>query len=438
MVAAQSLCGPARPARAARTDSRRGARLFCGARFVEVDTPALQVSPGLEPHLRAFRTELHDPRGGRAAERYLHTSPEFAMKKLLVAGMPRIWQLAHVFRDGERSATHHPEFSMLEWYRVRRLLSRSDGGVRRARPRLPGGGGRRGARPGAATPPMRGVRGSGSALPTRFAKLCGIDLLATAPDPAAPDLERLAAAARHLGIDAAPRRRLGGALLPHLPRANRAPSRPRGADDPLRLPVVDGGAVAPQPRRPAPRRALRGLCLWARARQRLWRADRCRPSSARRFVADQAKKRALYGETYPIDEDFLAALDHGLPDVRRDRARLRSPGDAGDRCGGHRGGSVGAGPLRRRGRLMSVRRALAISHGLPNSTCTLADFVGGRPEPHHGATRHRGDNGVAQVRRHCLSVAIVCNRRGRRSDLHGRLSDAAGRALARCGRVTTN
>src|SRR5271155_6278060 len=91
---------------------------FTDLGFVEVDTPALQVSPGLEPHLRAFATELHDPQQGRVAPRYLHTSPEFAMKKLLVAGMPRIWQLAHVFRDGERSATHHPEFSMLEWYRA--------------------------------------------------------------------------------------------------------------------------------------------------------------------------------------------------------------------------------------------------------------------------------------------------------------------------------
>src|SRR5271155_3510826 len=90
---------------------------FTDRGFVEVDTPALQVSPGLEPHLRAFATELHNPHQGQAALRYLHTSPEFAMKKLLVAGMPRIWQLAHVFRDGERSATHHPEFSMLEWYR---------------------------------------------------------------------------------------------------------------------------------------------------------------------------------------------------------------------------------------------------------------------------------------------------------------------------------
>src|SRR5205807_6440084 len=91
---------------------------FAERGFVEVDTPALQVSPGLEPHLQAFATKLHDPRDGQLVTRYLHTSPEFAMKKLLAAGLPRIWQVAHVFRNGERSATHHPEFSMLEWYRA--------------------------------------------------------------------------------------------------------------------------------------------------------------------------------------------------------------------------------------------------------------------------------------------------------------------------------
>src|SRR6185503_21031874 len=91
---------------------------FAASGYVEVDTPTLQVSPGLEPHLKAFATVLHDPRDGSARPRYLHTSPEFAMKKLLAGGMPRIWQLAHVFRDGERSATHHPEFAMLEWYRA--------------------------------------------------------------------------------------------------------------------------------------------------------------------------------------------------------------------------------------------------------------------------------------------------------------------------------
>src|SRR5437899_10663004 len=91
---------------------------FAALGYVEVETPALQVSPGLEPHLHAFATVLHDPRDGSAVRRYLHTSPEFAMKKLVAGGLPRIWQLAHVYRDGERSATHHPEFAMLEWYRA--------------------------------------------------------------------------------------------------------------------------------------------------------------------------------------------------------------------------------------------------------------------------------------------------------------------------------
>jgi len=92
-------------------------RFFAERDFVEVDTPALQVSPGLEPHLQAFMTELVEA-GAGTRPRYLHTSPEFAMKKLLVAGLPRIFQLAHCFRNAERGATHHPEFTMLEWYRA--------------------------------------------------------------------------------------------------------------------------------------------------------------------------------------------------------------------------------------------------------------------------------------------------------------------------------
>src|SRR5258708_34257629 len=69
---------------------------FAATGYLEVDTPALQVSPGLEPHLKAFATTLNDPRDGSARLRYIHTSPEFAMKKLVAGGLPRYWQLGPV------------------------------------------------------------------------------------------------------------------------------------------------------------------------------------------------------------------------------------------------------------------------------------------------------------------------------------------------------
>src|SRR3546814_1677516 len=76
---------------------------FAGRGFLEVDTPALQVSPGLEPHLQAFETELRGPHPDLRMRPFLHTSPEFAMKKLLAAGLPRTHHLGHTFRHGERS-----------------------------------------------------------------------------------------------------------------------------------------------------------------------------------------------------------------------------------------------------------------------------------------------------------------------------------------------
>lgn len=84
--------------------------------FVEVEAAVLQVSPGNEAHLHAFATEQIGPAGDRAT-RYLHTSPEFACKKLLAAGEPRLFEFARVFRNRERGALHHPEFTLLEWYR---------------------------------------------------------------------------------------------------------------------------------------------------------------------------------------------------------------------------------------------------------------------------------------------------------------------------------
>jgi lysyl-tRNA synthetase class 2 len=280
--------------------------------FVEVETPALQVSPGLEPHLRAFATVLHDPGEGRGRSLYLHTSPEFAMKKLLAAGLPRIWQFAHVFRDGERSATHHPEFSMLEWYRAgagyEGLMADCEALLRRAQQAA-----------GTATLTWQGRTADANqpferlSVAAAFARHAGIDLLATAPDPAHPDPARLAAAAESVGI--APHRDDDWETLFFRIFLDRIEPR-LGVGVPTILndyPVSLAALSRPKPSDP---RLCERFELYvcgleiANAFGELTDAQEQR----RRFLADQAKKQALYGETYPIDEDFLAALEHGLPD----------------------------------------------------------------------------------------------------------------------------
>ena len=98
-------------------------RWFCARRFIEVQPAALQASPGNETHLHGFKTALVLP-DGSPHDAYLHTSPEFAMKKLLTAGERQIFSLTGVFRNREQTALHTPEFAMLEWYRVDASLER--------------------------------------------------------------------------------------------------------------------------------------------------------------------------------------------------------------------------------------------------------------------------------------------------------------------------
>jgi elongation factor P--(R)-beta-lysine ligase len=86
--------------------------------FLEVETPILQVCPVMDTHIHAFKTEVLDHAMKPQRELYLHTSPEFAMKKLMVAGLPKIYQVCHVFRNAEGSHRHSLEFTMLEWYRA--------------------------------------------------------------------------------------------------------------------------------------------------------------------------------------------------------------------------------------------------------------------------------------------------------------------------------
>jgi lysyl-tRNA synthetase class 2 len=288
-------------------------RSFFGERdYVEVDTPALQVSPGLEPHLQAFATELHDPIDARRERRYLHTSPEYAMKKLLAAGMPRIWQLGHVFRNGERSPIHHPEFSMLEWYRAgasyRDLIEESIALIRACQEAA-----------GVEALAWRGhtadARGEWRELSVAeaFGEHGGIDLLATTPDPLAPDASRLHAEARAVGVAPHP----GDdweALFFRILLERIEPSLGVGVptilyDYPLSMAALS--RRSPNDPRLAERYEIYACGLeLANAFGEL--TD---PAEQRaRFVVDQARKQQLYGHTYPIDDDFLAALEHGLPE----------------------------------------------------------------------------------------------------------------------------
>ncbi len=93
-----------------RAEIVRAVRAFFEARgFLEVETPTLVPSPGLDLHLDAFAV---------GSNRFLSTSPEYQMKRLVADGYARIFQIAKAFRQNEKGSRHNPEFTILEWYRA--------------------------------------------------------------------------------------------------------------------------------------------------------------------------------------------------------------------------------------------------------------------------------------------------------------------------------
>jgi lysyl-tRNA synthetase class 2 len=273
--------------------------------FVEVDTPALQVSPGLEPHLKAFATWLETPEGEKRL-RYLHTSPEFTMKKLLVAGMDRIYQLGHVFRNGERAGTHSPEFTMAEWYRAGvsyGALMADCAQLMRAACRAAGTTLFRFR--GQVCDPFRPYEVL--TVPEAFQRHCGIDLLATAED-----VERLAMAAAPIGID----RHDGDSwedLFFRIMLDRIEPHLGMGAPTMLAdYPVSMAALARPKPEEP---RLAERFELYACGVELANGFGELTDAAIQRarFDADMNLKQRLYGERYPIDEDFLAALELGMP-----------------------------------------------------------------------------------------------------------------------------
>lgn len=274
--------------------------------FIEVETPALQISPGNETHLHAFGTELIRP-DGTICRLYLRTSPEFAAKKLLAAGEPKIFEFARVFRNRERGMAHHPEFTMLEWYRagVPYTAMMEDCATLLVRAAEAGG---------ASTFHYRGKTCDPFAAPERltlvsaFARHAGIDLEALLPAAGGtPDAATFARAATKAGIRIAPddtwgdvfSRVLVEKIEPHL-----GVGRPTILTD---YPVSEAALARPKPEDPRFAERFELYCCGlelANAFGELTDADEQR----RRFEKDMDEKERLYGERYPLDEDFLAAL----------------------------------------------------------------------------------------------------------------------------------
>jgi lysyl-tRNA synthetase class 2 len=273
--------------------------------FVEVETAALQVSPGNEAHLHAIAAEAIGP-DGSADALFLRTSPEFACKKLLAAGEARIFDFARVWRNRERGPLHHPEFTLLEWYRAEApyqtlmqdcaalLALAADAAGTRALT-------------------FRGLSADPFAEPEHlsvaeaFDRFAGLDLLSTVGRDGSTDRDALVAAATGAGIRTAmddtwsdvfsrvlveriePKLGIGRAtILCEYPAPEAALARPKPGD----------GKVAERFELYACGVELANAFgeLTDPAEQR------------RRFESEMAEKMRVYGERYPIDEDFLTAL----------------------------------------------------------------------------------------------------------------------------------
>ena len=279
---------------------------FEGEGFVEVEPGCLQVSPGNEAHLHAFATE----RIGTDLERtqlYLHTSPEFAMKKLLAAGETRISAFAPVFRNREAGSLHAHEFTMLEWYRAGTTyeammadaaailaLAAKTAGTRWVSYR------------GATCDP--GLAPQRVSVAEAFSRYAGMDLFATVTD-AGGDRDALARAADAQGIRVGddyswadifarvlteriePRLGIGRASLLCDYPASEAALAKRSVSDP---------------------RVAERFELYVCGMELANGFSEMTDGTAQRanLEAEMQLKAARYGERYPIDEDFIASLAH--------------------------------------------------------------------------------------------------------------------------------
>jgi lysyl-tRNA synthetase class 2 len=279
------------------TLTRAVRRFFEEQSYIEVETPYAVPAPGEEVHLKAFATVREFPDGTKQ-NLWLHTSPEFAMKRLLVAGAGAIFQFARVWRNNEGSALHAAEFTMLEWYRPRAGMdSMIEETTDLLRSVLP------------AVVRCRGIttdlsRVTRLTVAEAFSRHAGVDLLATGEDARA-----LATAAGVRLRDGETWEDLFFRLLlervePHL-----------GRQHPTFLTHWPAAQAALARRDPAdPRVAERFELFVCGIELANGFVELTDPVEQRaRFVLERQRRHAAHGPDWELDEDFLAALRAGMP-----------------------------------------------------------------------------------------------------------------------------
>ena len=269
--------------------------------FLEVQTPILQTMPGADVHIHAYKLG-----NGPKDACYLHNSPEFAMKKLLVAGLPKIYQICPVFRREERTKLHNPEFTMIEWYRAQADYTDIMQDCENLLHALN----------------IKEFRHNGQTCDPyaswqritvceAFKQYANIDLLPLLGER--DGVRGFGAAAKAIGVrtletdnwDDIFHAVMAEKIEPYL-----------GRSVPTILHDYPASMAALSRKKPEDPRFAERFELYvcgvelANAFSELTDATEQRT----RFTTDMAEKERLYGESYPLDEDFLAALEHGLPE----------------------------------------------------------------------------------------------------------------------------
>jgi lysyl-tRNA synthetase class 2 len=263
-------------------------RAFFAARdFLEVDTPVMVRSPGLDVHLDAFEIAGHLA----GAPAFLSTSPEYHMKRLLVAGLQRIFQIARCFRAGEIGAWHNPEFLMLEWYRansgMEQVLADTEELVRGVLRKHAGG------------PALRVGTGT-VALEQPFARLSVVEAFRRYAGDLVDD---------PLALASHDEERFFRVWIEHVEPALAELDTPVFVVD---FPATMASLARRMP--DAPELCERFELYLGGLELCNGFGELCDPVEQRaRLLADQRRRAELGKPIYPVDERFLAALEHGMP-----------------------------------------------------------------------------------------------------------------------------